>query len=88
MAGPLMFALVLGFALLMAGKLHFGYIYGFGMVGSLAVYLLVNLMAGACRGGAGERRAGWMGGWVGGRGPISSRPLAVCAPGPAALGSR
>lgn len=46
MAGPLVFALILGFALLMAGKLHFGYIYGFGMVGSLAVYLLVNLMAG------------------------------------------
>lgn len=47
MAGPLMFALVLGFALLMVGKLHFGYIYGFGAFGCLAIYLLVSLMAGA-----------------------------------------
>lgn len=47
MAGPLLFALILGFALLMVGKLHFGYIYGFGMLGCLAIYLLVNLMAGA-----------------------------------------
>jgi len=45
MAGPLMFALILGFALLCAGKLHFGYIYGFGGLGCISMYLLVNLMA-------------------------------------------
>jgi hypothetical protein len=47
MAGPLMFALVLGVCLLLSGKLHFGYIYGFGLLGCAALYLLVNLMAGA-----------------------------------------
>ncbi len=45
MAGPLVFCLALGFFLLLTGKLHFGYIYGFGMLGCLAMYVLVNLMA-------------------------------------------
>lgn len=30
---------------LQSGKLHFNYIYGIGMVGCLAIYALLNLMA-------------------------------------------
>ena len=33
MAGPLCFALLLGVTLMLTGKLHFGYIYGFGVFG-------------------------------------------------------
>ena len=53
MAGPLFFALILGVCLLLTGKVHFGYIYGFGMLGCVAVYLIVNLMSGE-RGEAGR----------------------------------
>ena len=28
-----------------AGKVHFGYIYGIGVVGCLAMYVLLNLMS-------------------------------------------
>lgn len=45
MGGPLLFAIIFGFLLLMAGKLHFSYIYGFGMIGSIGIYLMMNLMA-------------------------------------------
>ena len=46
LAGPLVIALALGVCLLAAGKLHFGYIYGFGMMGGGALYLVLCLMAG------------------------------------------
>lgn len=45
MAGPLVFCLALGFCLLLTGKVHFGYIYGFGAMGCIAMYVIVNLMA-------------------------------------------
>jgi len=45
MAGPLAFALLLGGELLLSGKVHFGYIYGFGMSGCLAMSLILNLMS-------------------------------------------
>jgi len=45
MAGPLVFCLVLGFSLMLAGKLHFGYIYGFGVFGCIAMSTIVNLMS-------------------------------------------
>eukprot|EP00457_Paulinella_chromatophora_P006038 gb/GEZN01006056.1/.p1 GENE.gb/GEZN01006056.1/~~gb/GEZN01006056.1/.p1 ORF type:complete len:449 (-),score=85.66 gb/GEZN01006056.1/:293-1639(-) len=45
LSGPLFFALALGCTLLLTGKLHFGYIYGFGVVGSLLMYLILNLMS-------------------------------------------
>eukprot|EP00808_Paulinella_micropora_P007616 g37342.t1 len=45
LSGPLFFALALGSTLLLTGKLHFGYIYGFGVVGSLVIYLILNLMS-------------------------------------------
>jgi hypothetical protein len=45
LAGPLVFCLLLGTCLLMTGKVHFGYIYGFGVVGCLLMYVILNLMS-------------------------------------------
>lgn len=36
-AGPLVFCLLLGVALLMTGKMYLGYIYGIGTIGSLGM---------------------------------------------------
>jgi len=44
LAGPLAFALGLGGELLLSGKMHFGYVYGFGLSGCLAMTLLLNLL--------------------------------------------
>lgn len=44
LAGPLAFALGLGGELLLSGKMHFGYVYGFGVSGCLAMTLLLNLL--------------------------------------------
>lgn len=45
LAGPLVFCLLLGTCLLLTGKVHFGYIYGFGLVGCLLMYVILNLMS-------------------------------------------
>lgn len=45
LAGPLVFCLLLGSFLLLAGKIHFGYIYGMGLMGCLMIYFLLNLMS-------------------------------------------
>lgn len=45
MAGPVVFVMMFGLLLLMAGKLHFGYIYGFGVLGCIGIYCVVNLMS-------------------------------------------
>lgn len=45
MAGPLLFVFVFGGLLLLAGKMHFGAIYGFGLLGSMGIYGVMNLMA-------------------------------------------
>ncbi|VDM54182.1 unnamed protein product [Angiostrongylus costaricensis] len=45
LAGPLVFCLLFGFALLLHGKMTFGYIYGIGALGCLGMYALMNLMA-------------------------------------------
>ncbi|XP_065365186.1 protein YIPF5 [Calliphora vicina] len=45
MAGPLVFCLALGGFLLLSGKVTFSYIYGIGVMGSLAFYCLLTLMA-------------------------------------------
>ena len=45
LAGPLVFCFIFGGTLLMAGKVHFGYIYGIGVVGCIAMYSLLNLMS-------------------------------------------
>jgi protein YIPF5/7 len=45
LAGPLALALLLGGELMMTGKLQFGYIYGFGVFGCLAMTVILNLMS-------------------------------------------
>jgi protein YIPF5/7 len=45
LAGPLVYALLLGGELLVTGKLQFGYIYGFGLFGCLSMTLILNLMS-------------------------------------------
>lgn len=45
LAGPLVFCLMFGAALLLHGKIHFGFIYGIGVLGCLGIYLLLNLMS-------------------------------------------
>eukprot|EP01083_Nonionella_stella_P130946 397553_1 len=45
MTGPLIFCLILGFCLLLTGKLHFGYIYGYGLVGCVIMNGILNLMS-------------------------------------------
>lgn len=45
LAGPLVFCLAFGGSLLLAGKVHFGYIYGIGVIGCFAMYSLLNLMS-------------------------------------------
>eukprot|EP00898_Chlorokybus_atmophyticus_P009228 jgi/Chlat1/935/Chrsp108S01427 len=46
LSGPLMFCLLFGACQLLLGKLHFGYILGWGVLGSLLIYALFNLLAG------------------------------------------
>eukprot|EP00163_Fabomonas_tropica_P021228 TRINITY_DN3723_c1_g2_i1.p1 TRINITY_DN3723_c1_g2~~TRINITY_DN3723_c1_g2_i1.p1 ORF type:complete len:162 (+),score=32.89 TRINITY_DN3723_c1_g2_i1:122-607(+) len=43
-AGPLFFAIVMGFSLLLTGKLHFGYVYGIGMIGCFLLNILLSCM--------------------------------------------
>eukprot|EP00455_Lapot_gusevi_P026473 TRINITY_DN2792_c0_g1_i1.p1 TRINITY_DN2792_c0_g1~~TRINITY_DN2792_c0_g1_i1.p1 ORF type:complete len:182 (-),score=57.11 TRINITY_DN2792_c0_g1_i1:187-702(-) len=44
LAGPLIFCMLLGTCLLFTGKVHFGYIYGFGVFGCVSIWLVLNLM--------------------------------------------
>ena len=37
--------MALGLLLLVRGKVSFGYIYGFGLTGSVGIYLIINLMS-------------------------------------------
>lgn len=45
LAGPLVFCLAFGGLLLLQGKVHFGYIYGFGALGCASMYAVLNLMS-------------------------------------------
>jgi len=45
LAGPLLFFFLFGMLLLLSGKPQFGYIYGFGLLGSMSIYTLLNLMS-------------------------------------------
>lgn len=45
MGGPLFIAFTLGTLLMFAGKVHFGYIYGLGVLGCVGAWLLVNVMS-------------------------------------------
>ncbi|ODV58572.1 transporter YIP1 [Ascoidea rubescens DSM 1968] len=45
LAGPIFFVLLFGVFLLLAGKIHFGYIYGCGLFGTLSLHWFLKLMA-------------------------------------------
>ncbi|KPM05204.1 YIPF5-like protein [Sarcoptes scabiei] len=45
LAGPLVFGLAFGSFLLLSGKIHFSYIYGFGVLGCILIYALLILMS-------------------------------------------
>lgn len=45
LTGPLIFCLAFGGFLLLHGKVHFGYIYGFSALGCMAMYVVLNLMS-------------------------------------------
>nr|XP_009860868.1 protein YIPF5-like [Ciona intestinalis] len=45
LAGPLCFCLALGATLLLGGKVSFGYIYGIGGLGVVAIYALLSIMS-------------------------------------------
>merc|ERR1719230_588336 len=45
LTGPLVICLSLGVCLLLAGKLHFGYIYGLGATGGFGICMLINVMS-------------------------------------------
>jgi len=44
LAGPLFFCLLLGACMLLSGKIHFGYIYGFSVFGCAALNAILNLL--------------------------------------------
>lgn len=45
LAGPVLFFLLFGFFLLFSGKIHFGYIYGLALIGSIALNFIFSLMS-------------------------------------------
>ncbi|XP_029444382.1 protein YIPF7 isoform X2 [Rhinatrema bivittatum] len=45
LTGPMIFCLALGATLLLAGKIHFGYVYGMSTFGCLGIHALLNLMS-------------------------------------------
>jgi len=45
LAGPVVFCVLFGFILLLTGKVHFGYIYGIGVIGCVGMYFLLNMMS-------------------------------------------
>lgn len=45
LAGPLLFCVLLGVLLLLQGKLHFGYVFGYGLAGCTLTFLMLNLMS-------------------------------------------
>lgn len=45
LTGPIVFCLCLGFSLLLQGKVHFGYIYGYVVFGCTSLYVLLNLLS-------------------------------------------
>ncbi|XP_056617142.1 protein YIPF5-like [Triplophysa dalaica] len=45
LTGPILFCIGLGATLLMAGKAHFGYVYGISALGCVGMYMLLNVMS-------------------------------------------
>jgi protein YIPF5/7 len=44
LAGPILFFLLFGTSLLLSGKVHFGYIYGLALLGSISLHVIISLM--------------------------------------------
>lgn len=45
LAGPILFFLLFGTFLLFSGKVHFGYIYGLALIGSIGLHIILSLMS-------------------------------------------
>lgn len=45
LGGPFLFCLAFGGFLLLHGKVHFGYIYGYSLLGCVAMFAILNLMS-------------------------------------------
>jgi len=45
LAGPLLFFFLFGTFLLLSGRVHFGYIYGLGLLGTILLHWILSLMA-------------------------------------------
>lgn len=45
LAGPILFFLLFGTFLLFSGKVHFGYIYGLALLGSISLHTILSLMS-------------------------------------------
>lgn len=45
LAGPVLFFLLFGTFLLFSGKVHFGYIYGLALIGSVTLHTIFSLMS-------------------------------------------
>ncbi|KAH7175352.1 putative Golgi membrane protein [Dactylonectria macrodidyma] len=45
LGGPILFFLLFGFFLLFSGKVHFGYIYGLALLGSVSLHIILSLMS-------------------------------------------
>eukprot|EP01101_Sappina_pedata_P008783 TRINITY_DN4946_c0_g1_i1.p1 TRINITY_DN4946_c0_g1~~TRINITY_DN4946_c0_g1_i1.p1 ORF type:complete len:254 (-),score=68.10 TRINITY_DN4946_c0_g1_i1:85-846(-) len=45
LAGPLVFCLLMGFFLLLTGKMQFGYIFGVGIIGCISIWFVMNMMS-------------------------------------------
>jgi len=45
LAGPFVFCVLFGFILLFSGKVHFGYIYGIGVIGCVGMHFILNMMS-------------------------------------------
>lgn len=50
LGGPIAICLALGVLLLLRAKVHFGYIYGFALMGCLGMTVILNLMSRCGRG--------------------------------------
>ncbi|CCK70622.1 transporter YIP1 KNAG_0E03650 [Huiozyma naganishii CBS 8797] len=50
LAGPLLFFLTFGLCLLLAGRVHFGYVYGVALFGTVSLHNLAKLMGSASNG--------------------------------------
>ncbi|KAL1888041.1 hypothetical protein Sste5346_009839 [Sporothrix stenoceras] len=78
LAGPIIFFLLFGTFLLFSGKVHFGYIYGLALLGSISLHVILSLMSP-------DNQPGSAGG--SGLGPSYAQSPAPGYPGDTAAGS-